>query len=601
MFQSRCLISLFSVILCAGVHTVLQAADFPRSPKASIDIYVASNPASEIKESVKDLKTHLQQSLQRPCRLLTHAKLAPNNVVLTDLSPLPDEALTEHPHPTEVGYEIQPYGVTFYGSRADDTCNAIYHFLEKEVGCRWFAPDETLIPTHTQLHLKDGTDTPFNPRIQWREVYYYEAFDPVFARRQRLNGNASIVRSTGPRAAVRSEKHGGWGLWCHSVYSLLGIPPEKLYKENPEDFAWIKGQRIPPRESGTQLCMTQPDVYTRLKNNLQKAIQKNPDARYWSVSQMDGHGFCTCETCAAADAHDGSHIGSILTVINQLAKVFPQKKIATLAYDYSRQPPQKTTLEKNVIIQLCNIETARVAVNEPIGTSPKHASFRNDITAWSRVCKEIVVWDYVVQFQTLVSPFPNFHVLQANVQFFADNHVTGLFCQGNRERGGEFAELRTYLLALLLRDPDCDLAVATQEFTDAYYGTGGAYIRTYLTDMTAALTQSGKTLSMDGNPEAHRDGYLSEANLNHYADLFSQACQAVKGKKSKYLRRIKRASAPILFAQIRLRYGSPAVQKQRLAEFLRICKENGIYMLSEVDSRKDQEGTIKMFQKKYAH
>ncbi len=36
--------------------------------------------------------------------------------------------------------------------------------------------------------------------------------------------------------------------------------------------------------------------------------------------------------------------------------------------------------------------------------------------------------------------------MQDNIQFYIKNNATGIFCQGNREKGGEFAELRGYLL-----------------------------------------------------------------------------------------------------------------------------------------------------------
>ena len=62
----------------------------------------------------------------------------------------------------------------------------------------------------------------------------------------------------------------------------------------------------------------------------------------------------------------------------------------------------------------------------------------------ARISKDIIVWDYVIQFNHLLSPFPNLQVLQPNIQFFAENGVNAMFEQGNREVGGEFAALRSY-------------------------------------------------------------------------------------------------------------------------------------------------------------
>src|SRR3546814_8296245 len=59
-----------------------------------------------------------------------------------------------------------------------------------------------------------------------------------------------------------------------------------------------------------------------------------------------------------------------------------------------------------------------------------------DVREWGKIAKDIIVWDYVIQFNHLISPFPNLHVLQPNIKFFADNGVSAMFEQGNREEIG---------------------------------------------------------------------------------------------------------------------------------------------------------------------
>lgn len=49
-------------------------------------------------------------------------------------------------------------------------------------------------------------------------------------------------------------------------------------------------------------------------------------AYYWSVSQMDGNGNCTCSHCMALDKYDGSPSGSILNYVNKVAAQFPDKR-----------------------------------------------------------------------------------------------------------------------------------------------------------------------------------------------------------------------------------------------------------------------------------
>ena len=100
-------------------------------------------------------------------------------------------------------------------------------------------------------------------------------------------------------------------------------------------------------------------------------------ATYWSISQMDGNGNCTCDECKRLDKYDGSPSGSILSYVNKVAAKFPHKKIATLAYIYSRKAPRYTKPAPNVAIQLCAIETARDGINLPITSSHSGMIFKN--------------------------------------------------------------------------------------------------------------------------------------------------------------------------------------------------------------------------------
>src|SRR5690606_23536657 len=151
---------------------------------------------------------------------------------------------------------------------------------------------------------------------------------------------------------------------------------------------------------------------------------------------------------------EGSPSGSIIHFVNQVAAHFPDRVISTLAYEYSRKAPATLRPAGNVHIMLCSIEVNR---DRPIPEDPPSADLRRDVEEWSRIADDIIVWDYVIQFRNLVSPFPNLHVIQPNLQFFADHGVKAMFEQGNREVGGEFAELRAYLISKLMWNPALDV------------------------------------------------------------------------------------------------------------------------------------------------
>lgn len=69
-------------------------------------------------------------------------------------------------------------------------------------------------------------------------------------------------------------------------------------------------------------------------------------------------------------------------------------------------------------------------------------TFANDLKGWGKLTKNIYVWDYTTDFDFYLYTYPNFSVLQPNIQFLIENNVTGIFEQGNPNKGGEFGELR---------------------------------------------------------------------------------------------------------------------------------------------------------------
>ncbi len=451
------------------------------------------------------------------------------------------------------------------GASDNGTLNGVYAFLEGHLGCRWLAADVSVIPKRETLVLQPIDDIQVPP-LQFREVYYAEAMDPDFARRNRLNGNASIIEN----GKMVSERHRGWDMWCHSFFAV--VPPDRYLQDHPEYFSLVDGKR-----QAKQLCVSNPDVLEVATESLKERMRANPEAQYFSVSQMDWGGACECENCRAVDEREGSPMGSLLDFLNKLAARFPDKTISTLSYTYTRRPPKNLRPAGNVLIVLCSIECNR---SRPLATDPASASFREDVERWSEVCDRLLIWDYVVQFSNLVSPFPNLRVLQPNVQFFVEHGAKGMFAQGNREIAGEFAELRAYVLAKLLWDPYCDVGQVMDDFLRGYYGPAADPIREYIDSMHDSLEGSGADLSIYGGPARARESYLTEVLVESYNALFDEAEERV-ADDPELLDRVEQARMPLMFAQLELGYGDVDTRSALLDRFVAIADRSGLQRLSE--------------------
>ena len=355
----------------------------------------------------------------------------------------------------------------------------LYELLERYGGCRWYASWHTVVPKRDAFSVPDDLDDAQTPAFPHREPFWWDMFNGDFAARNRANGPAMRV---GAKHGGPAGRFGGGLGNCHTFNRLL--PPEKYFDAHPEYFSMVKGKRLKER---TQLCLTNPDVLRIVTSNVLACIRKDPTADYYGVSQNDWYNYCECPACAAVDAEEESHAGTMVRFVNAIAeaveKEFPDKIIETLAYQYTRKPPKKTKLRHNVMPCLCTIECD---FSRPLADSRYHQNvkFVDEIKAWHAQATRLYVWDYVTDFHCYPYPFPDAYALQGNVQFFRDNGVYALFEQGDRQGcNAGFAELKAWLLAKWMWNPDRPMKPLLDDFFAGFYGAGAPFVREYFEEL----------------------------------------------------------------------------------------------------------------------
>jgi hypothetical protein len=456
---------------------------------------------------------------------------------------------------------------------------AVYTFLEDHVGCRWFTPDCRTWPKKGRITV-GKLDRRYAPPLEYRGGDYPIARPGEFAARVRLNGaNHAMTPEQGGNVGVHSLAH---------TFAAL-CPPERYFAEHPEYFSLVKGQR----QSGyAQLCLTNPDVLRICIEGVRRWIKENPNITVFSVSQNDTFNYCECPNCTAVAEEEGSQAGPMLRFVNAvadaIAKDHPNVAIETLAYQYTRKPPKITRPRPNVIVCLCSIECCFI---HPLGSDPINASFVEDIKGWSRICKRLWIWDYIINYAHSISPFPNLYVLKPNIRFFLENGVRGIYEESCYfTKGSELQELRNYIIAKTLWDPSYDTDKAIREFCDAFYGPASPHIRSYIR-LIHEETQRDPTKHV--MIYTHPRDYVTPAMIARARELFDQAEAAVKDDPT-LLHRVQVARLPILYAEITLaqsgtwiEQGGKLIQEgatdvAALAEqFERIARAEGVTMVRE--------------------
>lgn len=418
------------------------------------------------------LATTLQEITGAAFPIVDVGVQTPANAIIVGGGPAAREAFPDVPF-DDLGMEeivLRTAGdrLLLAGGRPRGTLYAVSQFLQRQAGVRWWTPWASRVPRQPTFELPD-LDVRYRPPFESRDPYWYPAFNAEWAVRNFSNSQSAHI----PEAWGGAIQYRGF---VHTFYPL--VPPEEYFEKHPEWYSEIDGKRTADR---AQLCLTNPELRRFVVERVQQWLRESPEARIVSVSQNDWYRPCACENCRKLDDAEGSHAGTMLDFVNfvaaQIENEFPHVAIDTLAYQYTRKPPRTIRPRPNVIVRLCSIECN---FRQPL-ESDANAAFGDDIRGWSKICDRLYVWDYTTDFAHYLQPHPNWFVLGPNVRFFAQHHVRGLFEQGAYQSfGSEFSELRSWVLAQLLWDPDLDDRALMGEFLEGYYGAAALQIRTYL-------------------------------------------------------------------------------------------------------------------------
>ena len=466
------------------------------------------------------------------------------------------------------GFAIRTVGknLVIAGGKLRGTMYGVYTFLEDYLGCRWFSSKVSKIPKLDGIKVGAINDVQV-PILEYREPFYTDAFDADWAARNKANSNSARL----------DEQRGGKVAYAHFVHTFYPLmPPSEFFDEHPEYYSEIDGERIHER---AQLCLTNPDVVKIATERVRKWIEDAPNATIFSVSQNDWRNPCQCKDCAAVDEREGSHSGTMLHFVNQIAeaieKDYPDKAIDTLAYQYTRKPPKYVKPRPNVIVRLCSIECC---FSHALDTCEMNASFKEDIEGWSEVSDRLYIWDYVTNFSHYIQPFPNFDVLKPNIQFFVNHGVKGIFEEGNYSGGGggELAELRAYVMAKVLWNPDYDTQKAMNEFLDGYYCKAAAPIREYIDMLHKKVRDDNIHMTIRARPDSE---FLATEIIQRSDELFDEAEKLADDED--VLHRIQVARLPIQYVQISTLSETDPKRTTIINKFFKVVDKAGITNISE--------------------
>jgi len=423
------------------------------------------------------------------------------------------------------------------GGSPRGTLYAAYSLLEDGLGVRWYTPNATLVPEMDRVVIP-SIDISEKPAFEYRESFFYHAFDGDWAARNRLNGNRYPMK---PRHGGQIKYVGGF---VHTFNRL--VPPDEYFAEHPEYFAEIGGDRV--RDS--QLCLTNPDVLQIVIDKvLETAESTGGRPAIISVSQNDNMKFCSCEKCSAIDREENSHMGTMLRFVNRVAEAvadeYPNVAIDTLAYQYTENPPLLERPLPNVIIRLCHFSPC--CDSHPLGKCFWNEKYVRNLEKWSKITDRLYVWDYYTNFSHYPQPHPDLDAVLRDPAFHNRQSVKGFFAQGSYQSpGGDLAELKAWVIAKLLWNPYTSGSTLIKDFLEGYYGPAAPAVMDYLTALHRRVRRQGIHVHLYSQAGC---GFLDHEVLREMGEALDRAASLVEGVPE-YEDRVRRLGVGMIYTKL---------------------------------------------------
>lgn len=468
-------------IICIGLCVVFALLSMPAVFAAETDlkvdgtwsIRVPASPTSYESFAIQKLRTALGEVFGSDMTVSPDAQepyIAVGSAAETDVSEIADN-----------GYRIQAIDGNIHigGTGTRGLQIGAYRFLEEFCGRKVYTAEITVLPQAQSVVVPADTDIQYAPFFEYTETDWRCGSSPI-AEFSMANGMfGGMYRSLSAEMGGTIRYIGGF---CHTMGNLCET--KKYEQSHPEYLALHDGER-----TTDQPCLMNPDVLEIAKKNVLAILRREHDPKaslqIVSVTQNDNYNYCECEKCKAFEAeHGGVHSATMLYFVNQIADVvkdagYDNVAVDTFAYQYTRQAPTGIVPRDNVIVRLCTIECCFAhALDDP--SCSRNTALMQDLRDWSAICDRLYIWDYTTNYGHTCLVFPDFGVIQRNIQVFFEHNVKGIYEEGNYYMAScdtEFGDLRLYMIAKCLQDPYCDLDAEIDGFLAAYYGNGWKHVR----------------------------------------------------------------------------------------------------------------------------
>ncbi len=327
-----------------------------------------------------------------------------------------------------------------------------------------------------------------------------------------------------------------WGIWGHGLKKVLTQNP------NGDLYALVNGKR-----NTDQYCASAPTAFNQIVDYIANEYGNGEKQSYrFAILPNDNTLVCTCPRCQQLGNTVENATPAFTDLITRLANRFPAHQFFTSAYLTTRRPPaQKLPSNTGVLVS---------AIDLPLGISYNSGnaatkSFLAALQQWKTKTDHLYVWDYGSDFDDYFTPFPMLTSFQKRLQLFREAGVKGIFLNGSGYEYTTFEDVKTFVAAALLMDPDRSVEQLCTDFFRKQYPVTGKLLSDYYLKLEAHAAQTQKPLPLYSGIRGLVAAYLDiGAFCKFYEDLITGAAKTDEEERLK----VKKIIAALSFTRLQV-------------------------------------------------
>ena len=362
-------------ILAAG----LPAGEITIDPdRAVISARQANDPAAQ------ELKTHLELITGKTIPVLGGGQVR-RNAFIFHIGKVPAGASAEL-KPEESRWEITPSAAYFYGEGTKGSLNAVYDFLENELGVRWPGGGDIAFRKQNPIRVKT-TSGKWIPELNLRIIRCNAGNKIASQWRRRLRSGGHDRPSYGHAFIKYWQRFGK----THPEYFAMrpdGVRAPVGAKVDADNAAAFRGSKA----EAIALCVSSDALVKQIVADWKAA----GCPLYINLCENDalGKDSCHCPQCTALDAvpknktawenwYADRYIHFANRVLTEAKKIRPDVKGAMYAYNATEQPPAREKPHPDLVIGIVPTDFTMTGLESYVGSWKKagleHFFFRPNL------------------------------------------------------------------------------------------------------------------------------------------------------------------------------------------------------------------------------